>query len=48
MLALHSGQERDEEMWKKLVASVGGLRIESFHQPPESEGEGIIRIVRDL
>lgn len=48
MLALHSGQERDEEMWKKLVASVGGLKVESFYQPPEGDGEGIISIVRDL
>lgn len=46
MLALHSGLERDEGMWKRLVAKVGGLAVRKFWHPPGGEGEGIIEIVR--
>lgn len=44
MLMVHSGQERDEEMWRRLVGSVDHLEIMHFHHPPGGEGEGIIEV----
>ncbi|KAF2722516.1 S-adenosyl-L-methionine-dependent methyltransferase [Polychaeton citri CBS 116435] len=45
MLLLHTGKERDEEMWERLVGKVGGLKVQKFWHPPAGEGEGIIEIV---
>ena len=44
MLALHSGKERDEYMWTRLVEQVEGIRIIKFWHPPNDEGEGIVEI----
>lgn len=46
MLALHSGKERDEDMWNRLVDKVQGLKIKRFWPPPGGDGEGIIEIVK--
>lgn len=46
MLALHSGLERDERMWQRLVSKAGGLSNRKFWHPPDCEGEGIVEVVR--
>lgn len=46
MLALHSGLERDEQMWERLVGKVGGLAIAKFWHPPSGDGEGIVEIAK--
>lgn len=46
MLAMHSGKERDEEMWSRLVSKVGGLKIQKFWHCPDVNGDGIVEIVR--
>jgi hypothetical protein len=46
MLALHSGQERDESGWTGLVGKVDGLRIRQFWRSPDQNGEDIIEIER--
>lgn len=46
MWALHSGMERDEEQWERLIASVGGLEVVRFWHPPGKEGQGIVEVVR--
>lgn len=46
MLALHSGQERQEEKWERLISKVEGLHVRKFWHPPDGEGEGIIEITR--
>ena len=45
MLAMHSGKERDEEMWTRLLAGVEGLTIRKFWHCPNTTGEGIVEIV---
>lgn len=46
MLAMHSGKERDEEMWTRLLSSVKGLEIKKFWHCPDDTGEGIVEIVQ--
>lgn len=46
MLAMHSGKERDEEMWQRLVGSVEGLGIRKFWHCPDDTGEGVVEIVK--
>lgn len=48
MLALHSGLERDEQMWHRLINKVEELQIRNFWHPPNGDGEGIVEIVRSL
>nr|POF12916.1 o-methyltransferase lepi [Quercus suber] len=47
MLSLHSGAERDEEMWKRLIAKAPGLKLVKLWQSPSPEGEGIVEVVKD-
>ncbi|KAK4570129.1 hypothetical protein LTR86_002209 [Recurvomyces mirabilis] len=46
MLAFHSGQERDEASWTRLISMVEGLRIQKFWRAPGDDGEGIIEVCR--
>lgn len=46
MLAMHSGKERDEEMWTRLLSNVRGLEIKKFWHCPDDTGEGIVEVVR--
>lgn len=44
MLALHSGRERDEASWERLISQVEGLSIRKFWHVPNDEGEGIVEV----
>ena len=48
MLALLSGLERNEKMWSSLIEKVGGLAIAKFWHPPQSNGEGVVEVVRAI
>ncbi|KIW27291.1 hypothetical protein, variant [Cladophialophora immunda] len=44
MMAHHCGVERNEDMWRSLIAKVDGLELIKIWHPPE--GEGILQVSR--